>query len=60
MGGEVLETMTWGDLVTRFRAKFAPTIEVQQLTMEFQDRRQTTRTMTEIITKSRERNLLVP
>ena len=30
-----LDAMTWADFSTRFRAEFAPVIEVQQLAREF-------------------------
>ncbi|CAH1431387.1 unnamed protein product [Lactuca virosa] len=53
-----LDTMTWADLTTRFRAEFAPVIEVQQLAREFQDLQQTTETVAKITTKFRERALL--
>ena len=32
-----LDAMTWSDFTARFRAEFAPLIEVQQLATEFQD-----------------------
>ena len=52
--------MTWPDFVTRFRAEFAPAVELQQLAREFLDMRQTTETVAEITSKFRERALLVP
>ena len=55
-----LDAMTWADFSTRFRAEFAPVIEVQQLAREFQDLTQTTETVAEITAKFRERALLVP
>ena len=33
----VLDDMTWSAFMTRFRAEFAPVIEVQQVAREFQD-----------------------
>ena len=44
----------------RFHEDIALIIEVQQLTMEFQELRQTTKTVEEIIAKFRERVMLVP
>ncbi|KAL7605587.1 hypothetical protein Lser_V15G15349 [Lactuca serriola] len=55
-----LDAMTWMDFTTRFRAEFAPIIEVQQLSREFQDLQQTTETVAEITAKFRERALLIP
>ena len=52
--------MTWSDFVTRFRAEFAPTMEIQQLAREFLDMGQTTESMAEITSKFKERALLVP
>ena len=52
--------MNWDDFTTRFRAEFAPVIEVQLLAREFQDHTQTTDTVAEITSKFRERALLVP
>ena len=60
MGASAVEAMTWSDFVTRFRAEFAPTVELQQLAREFLDMRQTTKTVAEITAKFRERALLVP
>ena len=51
--------MTCSDFFTRFRADFAPVIEVQQLAREFRDLQQTTETVTEITTMFRKRALLV-
>lgn len=45
--------------MTRFRAEFAPTIEMKQLSREFQLPCQTTEIVEEITTKFRERGLLV-
>lgn len=59
MGGEYAETMTYDDFVVRFKAEFAPVMEVQQLAMEFQDLRQENEIVTEITTKFLERALLV-
>ena len=52
--------MTWSDFLARFRAEFAPVIEVQQFAREFQDLQQTTETVTEITAMFRERALCVP
>ena len=46
--------------MTRFRAEFAPALELQQLAREFLDMRQMTETVAEITTKFREREFLVP
>ena len=56
----VLDAMNWSDFTVRFRADFAPVIEVQQLAREFQDLQQTTETVTEITAMFREKALLVP
>ena len=60
MGASAIEALTWLDFVTRFRAKFAPVVELQQLAREFLDMRQTTETVVEITAKFWERVLLVP
>ncbi|XP_052621903.1 uncharacterized protein LOC111883756 [Lactuca sativa] len=60
LGASVIEAMTWSDFVTRFRAEFAPAVELQQLAREFLDMRQTTESVAEITAKFRERALLVP
>ena len=60
MGASAIEAMTWSDFVARFRAEFAPAVELQQLAREFLDMRQTTETVAEITAKFRERALLVP
>ena len=60
MGASAIEAMTWSDFVTRFRAEFAPTMELQQLAREFLDMRQITETVAEITAMFRERALLVP
>ena len=60
LGALAVEAMTWSDFVTRFRAEFAPAVELQQLAREFLDMRQTTDTVAEITAKFRERALLVP
>ena len=60
LGSVVMVAMTWEEFVTRFQEEFAPAIEVQQLAKEFQDLRQTTKTVAEITSKFRERDLLVP
>ncbi|XP_052620076.1 uncharacterized protein LOC128126364 [Lactuca sativa] len=52
--------MTWSDFVTRFKAEFAPAVELQQLATEFLDMRQTTETVAEITAKFWERALFVP
>ena len=49
--------MTWSEFVSRFRADFAPAMEVA---MEFLDMRQTTETVAEITAKFKERAMLVP
>lgn len=60
LGAPTIESMTWSDFVTIFRAEFASVIEVQQLAQEFEDLRQTNETMAEITTMFKERDLLVP
>ena len=60
MGDVTADSMTWEDFVLRFRAEFAPVIEVQQLAREFQDIRQTTEIVAEITAMFRERTLFVP
>ena len=55
-----LDAMTCSDFSARFRAEFAPVIEVQQLAREFQDLHQAIETVAEITAKFRERSLLVP
>ena len=60
LGYVVVVAMTWEEFVMRFQDEFAPTIEVQLLEREFQDPRQTTKTVAEITAKFRERGLLVP
>ena len=52
--------MTWIDSAAKFKAEFAPVIEVQQLVRGFQDHEQTTEIVAEITAKFRERALLVP
>lgn len=51
--------MTWGDFTTRFRVEFAPIIELQQLSREFQDLQRMKEIVAEITAKFRERALLV-
>ena len=51
LGASAVEAMTWSDFVTRFRAKFAPAVELQQLAREFLDMRQMTETVAEITAK---------
>ena len=60
LGGEAIETMTWDEFVTWFRADFALAGEVQQLAREFQDLLQMTETVAKIAAKFRERALLDP
>ena len=48
VGDDVVDVISWDDFSTRFRAKFAPVIEVQQLAREFEDLRQTTEMVAEI------------
>ena len=60
MGGKSLETMTWDEFMTLFKAEFALAIEVQQLATEFQDLHQTTKTIAEITAKFRDGALFVP
>ena len=60
LGASAIEAMTWSEFVTRFRAEFAPAVELQQLAREFLDMRQTTESVAEITAKFRERALLVP
>lgn len=47
--------MTLPDFVSRFRVEFAPAVEVQQLSREFQDLCHTPKTMVEITAEFRER-----
>ena len=54
LGASTIEAMTWLDFVTRFRAEFAPTVELQQLAHEFLDMSQTTKIVAEIIAKVQE------
>lgn len=35
LGGELVESISWDDIVTRFRDEFTYVIEVQQLAREF-------------------------
>lgn len=51
--------MTLSDFMIWFREDFPLAIEVQQLSREFQDMHQTTRTVAEITAKFRETVLLV-
>ena len=60
LGAPAIEAMTWSDFVARFRAEFAPAMELQQLARKFLDMRQTTETVAEITAKFWERALLVP
>ena len=46
--------------MTRFRVEFSLTVEVQQLAKEFLDMRHTAETVVDIISKFRERALLIP
>lgn len=55
-----MATMTKEDFVSWFRVKFTLAIEVQQITREFQDLRQTVETVAQIMTKFQESALLVP
>ena len=52
--------MTWSDFLTRFRAKFLPTVELLQLAREFLDMRKTNESVAKITAKFKERALLVP
>ena len=52
--------LSLGQTFTWFRDEFVPTMELQHLDMEFLDMRQITESVAEIITKFRERILLVP
>ena len=45
--------MTWSEFVTRFRDKFSPAVEIQQLGNDFLDMRQTTESVAEITAKFR-------
>ncbi|XP_052621696.1 uncharacterized protein LOC128127284 [Lactuca sativa] len=60
LGDDAVDAMSWDDILTRFRAEFAPEIEVHQLAQEFLDLHQTTETVAETTAKFRERTLLVP
>lgn len=60
LGTSAIEAMTWSDFMTRFRAEFAPTRELQQLAREFLDMLQTIEMVAEITAKFQERSLLVP
>lgn len=51
--------MIYTNFVTRFRVDFVPAIEIHQLARKFQDLWQTIEIVDEIITKFRERALLV-
>ena len=55
MGALAIEAMTWSDFVARFRAEFAPAVELQQLAREFIDMRQMTESVAEITAKFQER-----
>ena len=46
--------------IVRFKADFAPFIDVQQSSSEFQDLRQTTEFIAKITVKLKERDFLVP
>lgn len=52
--------MPWDDFIMRFKAEFVPVIEVQQLSRDFQDLRETTEIVAEITAIFCERDLLVP
>ena len=60
LGASAIEAMTWSNFVARFRAEFAPAVELQQLTRKFIDMKQMTETVAKITAKFWERTLLVP
>ncbi|XP_052626854.1 uncharacterized protein LOC128133446 [Lactuca sativa] len=60
LGAAAVEAMTWSDFVTKFRAEYAPKVELHQLAREFLDMRQTTGIVAGITAKFRERALLLP
>ncbi|XP_024965965.1 uncharacterized protein LOC112506177 [Cynara cardunculus var. scolymus] len=57
---EELNAMTWNDFKTRFSKQFVPQIEVEQVTKEFLDMKQTTESVNEITDKFMEKALFCP